>query len=268
MGELGLQGHARRGRHVGHGLDELGQIAFAVGVQLDDPHLRLEAVLVIDRARHPDRLVGGAEMHVAADLGGNVAAQTADTANVVALGGLGQRPPDMGLALPLGRHAAALHHHGRRAEVALQMGALGGDVAGVEIDHHGLHLQDLGGLGLPGRGHGAGDHVDRRALARGPCGEGRHLLGRGLIRLEPDVVRAAIDALTLVDETADRDQPVAIAEDDLHELGDLLGIGLVAEHVDLRGGVVEVAPRIEMDDVFLGRIGRCVVAHGCVLVGI
>ena len=148
------------------------------------------------------------------------------------------------------------------------MGALGGDVAGVEIDHHGLHLQDLGGLGLPGCGDGAGDHVDRRALPRGPCREGGHLLGRGLIRLDPDVVRAAIDALALVDETADRDQPVAIAEDDLHELRDLLGIGLVAEHVDLRGGVVEVAPRIEMDDVFLWPIGRRVVSHGLVLLWI
>ena len=215
MGELGLQGHARRGRHVGDGLDELVQIALAVGVQLDDPDLRLEAVLVVDRARHPDRLVRRAEMHVAADLGGDVAAQTADAADVVALGGLGQLPPDMALALALGRHAAALDHHGGCAEVALQMRALGGDVAGVEIDDHGLHPQDLGGLGLPGCGHRAGDHVDRRALARGPCGEGGHLLGSGLIRLDPDVVRAAVDALALVDETADRDQPVAVSEDDL-----------------------------------------------------
>ena len=255
MGELGLQGHARRGRHVGHGLDELGQIAFAVGVQLDDPHLRLQAVLVIDAACHPDRLVGGAEMHVAADLGGDVTAQTAYTANVVALGGLGQRPPDVRFPLPFGCHATALHNHGRRTEVALEMGALGRDIAGVQVDHDGLHLQDFGGLGLPGRGHGAGDHVDRCALTRRPCGEGRHLLRRGLIGIEPDVVRAAINALALVDETADRDQPVAVAEDDLHELGDLLGIGLVAEHVDLRGRVVEVAPRIEMDDVFLGVSG-------------
>ena len=265
MRELGLQGHARRGRHVGDRLDELRQIALAVGVQLDDPNLRLEAVLVVHRARHPDRLVRRAEMHVAADLGGNVTAQTADTTDVVALGRLGQRPPDMGLALALGRHAAALHHHGRRAEMALQMGALGRDVAGVEIDHHGLHPQDLGGLGLPGRGDGAGDHVDRRALPRGPCGEGRHLLGRGLIRLDPDVVRAAIDALALVDETADRDQTVAVSENDLHELRDLLGVRLVAEDVDLRGGVVEIAPRIEMDDVFLWPIGRRVVSHGLVL---
>ena len=51
-------------------------------------------------------------------------------------------------------------------------------------------------------------------------------------------------------------------------MGDLLGIGLVAEYVDLRGRVVEVAPRIEMDDVFLGRIWRRVVAHRCVLLAV
>ncbi len=87
-------------------------------------------------------------MHVAADLGRDVAAQTTDMANVIAFGGLGQCPPDMGLALAFGCHAPAFHHHGRCAEMALQMGALGRDIAGVEIDHHGLHLQDLGRLGL------------------------------------------------------------------------------------------------------------------------
>ena len=85
----------------------------SVGIQLDDLDLRLEAVLVVDRACHPDRLMGRAEVHVAADLGRDVAAQAADAGDVVALGGLGQRPPDVALALPLGRHAAALHHHGR-----------------------------------------------------------------------------------------------------------------------------------------------------------
>src|SRR5690606_18925336 len=63
-------------------------------------------------------------------------------------------------------------------------------------------------------------------------------------------------------------QPVAIPEDDLHELRDLRRVGLVAEDVDLRRGIVEVAPRVEMDDVFLGLIGRRIVAHGWLLVGI
>ena len=40
-----------------------------------------------------------------------------------------------------------------------------------------------------------------------------------------------------------------------HELRDLLGVGLVAEDVDLRGGVVEIPPRVEVDDVFLWPIG-------------
>ena len=83
-------------------------------VRLDDPDLRLEAVLVIDRAGHPDRLMRRAEMRIAADLRGNVAAQTADAGDVVTLGGFVQLPPDMGLALALGRRPAAFHHHGRR----------------------------------------------------------------------------------------------------------------------------------------------------------
>lgn len=81
-------------------------------------------------------------------------------------------------------------------------------------------------------------------------------------------MRATVDALPLVDETADRDQTVAIAEDDLHELRNLRGVGLVAEAVDNRGRVIEVAPRVEMDDVLGGRFQGPVVAQGGVLVGI
>ena len=58
--------------------------------------------------------------------------------------------------------------------------------------------------------------------------------------------------------------PSQYPKTDLHELGDLRGIGLVAEDVDLRGSVVEIAPRVEMDDFFRGHIWRCVIAHGCV----
>lgn len=79
---------------------------------------------------------------------------------------------------------------------------------------------------------------------------------------------SGIDALTLVDEAADRDQTVAIPEDDLHEFCDLRRVRFVAEDVYLRRGIVEVAPRVEMEDVFLGLIGRGVVAHGWLLVGI
>ena len=56
------------------------------------------------------------------------------------------------------------------------MRELGSDVAGVEIDHHGLHLYDVGGLRLPLLGDGARDHIDGRALARRPCGKGGELL--------------------------------------------------------------------------------------------
>lgn len=97
----------------------------------------------------------------------------AGTSNVIPLGGLTQLPSDMALALALGRDAAAFDYPGGQAEGAFQMGALGGDVATINIHRNGLHLQDLGGLGLSCCHHRAGDHIDRRALARGPCGEGR-----------------------------------------------------------------------------------------------
>ena len=104
MRELGLQWDARCGRHVGHGLDELGQITLAGGVHLDNPHLRPEAVLVIDAARHPDRLVGRAEMHVAADLGRDVAAQTGRQTRRMSSPSAGSvsARQNMGLACPSG----------------------------------------------------------------------------------------------------------------------------------------------------------------------
>ena len=78
----------------------------------------------MDRARHPYRLVGRAEMHVAADLGGNVTAQAAETTDVVTLGGFGQFPPDMRLPLALRRDPTAFNHHGGRAKVTFKMARL------------------------------------------------------------------------------------------------------------------------------------------------
>ena len=246
-----LQRHAGGWRHVGDGIDELAQIAFHVVMQFDDLHESLDVVLEMNRACYADRLVGRAEMHVATGLGSNVAPQAAHPPDVIAFCGLAELPPDMTLALTLSRDPAAFDNHGGLAEVALQMGTLRGDVAGVDVDDDGLHLQDFRGFGLAGGGNGAGDHVDGGPFPRSPRGEGRHLVRRLGIRLDPSVMRAAVDALTLVDETADRDQPVTIAEDNLHELGDLHGVRLVAEDIDHRGRVVEIPPGVEMDEILL-----------------
>ncbi len=78
-------------------------------------------------------------------------------------------------------------------------------------------------------------------------------------------MRTAINALALVDEAAHRDQPVAVAKNHRHELRDLRWVRLVAEHIHLRNGIVEIPPWVEMDQVFFGlvdgrrRVGRRVV---------
>ena len=112
------------------------------------------------------------------------------------------------LRCALGRAAAALDDQRRRAEVADEVVELGRDVAGVEIDHHGLHLQHVGGPGLAGLGDRAGDDVDRGALARRPRRRRSPSFSAARrVGLDPDVVRLAVDALALVDEAAHRDQP-------------------------------------------------------------
>ena len=72
------------------------------GIVLADLHEPLEAALVVDGACHPDRLVGRAEMGVAAHLHGDVAAQAAQGGEILALGGFGQLPPHMQLDGALG----------------------------------------------------------------------------------------------------------------------------------------------------------------------
>ena len=78
-------------RHGGHGLDRFGELA---EINLDmctvvaDRYQPLEPALVIDAAGHADRLMRRAEMGVAADLDGDVAAQTTERCEVLALGGL------------------------------------------------------------------------------------------------------------------------------------------------------------------------------------
>ena len=109
------------------------------------------------------------------------------------------------------------------------------------------------GAGLALLGDGAGDDIERRALAPRPGGEGLQLVeGRG-VGLDPDVVGLAVPALPLVDEAADRDQALAVAEHHIEEDAELLGIGLDAERVFLQRRVVEVAPRVEVDHLAVAR---------------
>ena len=65
----------------------------------------------------------------------------------------------------------------------------------------------------------------------------------------------AVPALTLVDEAAERDQPLAPAEHGVEEDGDLLGVGVAAERVLGRRPVVEVHPRVEMQDAVVAHAG-------------
>src|SRR5690606_2924269 len=212
-GKVRLERDAGRGRHVGYRLDELFEIALDGRVQLDNLDPRLETVLVIDRACDADRLMGRAEVRVTTDLGGNIAAQTTDARDVFALGRFGQLPPDMSLVLAFRRYAAAFHHHGGGSKMTFEMGAPGGNVASVDIDHHRLHWQDISGRGLSLGGNRAGDDIDGGPLVTGPVGKGRHLVGNRMIGVDPDVVWAAIEPLTLVDEAAHRDQAFAVAKD-------------------------------------------------------
>jgi hypothetical protein len=94
-----------------HGLDsfrELAQIDLDARVVSPDGDEALEPALVVDGAGDPDRLVGGAEVRVAADLDGDIAAQPAKLRQVVALRRLGQPPPDVQLVEPFRGPTAAL----------------------------------------------------------------------------------------------------------------------------------------------------------------
>ncbi len=211
------------------------------------------AVLVIDRACHTDRLVGRAEMGIAADLHRDITAQAAQ-------GGQIPRPWRVrsvhlmcSLARALGRATAGLHDQRRRAEVADDVIQLGRNVTRVEIDHESLHLQHVCGTGLALFGDGAGDDIDRRTLAVRPCGKGRgpsfSTGGRcrprsrccGACRPGPDPCR----------QSRAGGSALAPAEDDIEEDGDLIGVGIAAERAFGRRAVVEVHPRVEVQDAVL-----------------
>ena len=72
-------------------------------------HKPLETTLVIDRAGNADGLMSRAEVSVAANLHGDVAAQPAEGVEFLTRRGFCQLPPDMQLDRTLGRAAAAFH---------------------------------------------------------------------------------------------------------------------------------------------------------------
>lgn len=211
-GNVAGEAYAWQRRHVGDLFREIGKIHFDRAM-LADLHEALMAVLVIDGAWHPDRLVRGAEMRVAADLHRDLAPQATEGDQVLSLSGFGQFPPDMELGRTLGRAPAAFDDQRRRSDVAGDMVQLGRDVARVEIDDDGLHLQHIGGAGLALFLDRAGDNINRSAFTVGPCGKGREFPWCAVVGRGPDIVRLAVLTLTLVDEAAERDQPLAPAED-------------------------------------------------------
>ena len=136
----GLPAIASEERHGVDQFGELAQIDFDTGPVFADGDDPLEAALVIDGAGDADRLMGRTEVGIAADLEGDVAAQPAERGEIVAFGGFGELPPDVQLgARPpaSGRRSRQSASGGRDAG---RDGELGPDVAGVEIDHDGLHL--------------------------------------------------------------------------------------------------------------------------------
>ena len=68
-------------------------------------------------------------------------------------------------------------------------------------------------------------------------------------------MRAPGNALTLVDEPAQRRPALAVTKDDIEEDRDLLGIRLDGERVAQRSRVIEIAPRVEGYDVALAHAG-------------
>ena len=87
-------------------------------------------------------------MGIATNLYGDVAPQTAQGDEVLALHRLCQFPPHMKLGRPFRRAAATFNHEGGRSEVAGNMLELGGNVASIKVNNNGLHLQNICGTGL------------------------------------------------------------------------------------------------------------------------
>ena len=70
-------GHARKGRHSGDVINELVEVALHMRRMMENIDKPPIAVFLIDGARNPDGLVGGAEMQIAADPCSNIKTQLA-----------------------------------------------------------------------------------------------------------------------------------------------------------------------------------------------
>ena len=98
---------------------------------------------MVDGARDTDRLVRRTEMGVAGHLGSDGTAQSADLLDV----GIGRRlrefPPDMELVRTLRCSPAAFHDQSGVAQMPGQVGKLGTDIAGVDVDDDRLMSADF-----------------------------------------------------------------------------------------------------------------------------
>ena len=184
----------------------------------------------MDRPGHPDRLVSGAEAVVTADLQRHRRPQLAEPGQVLALGRFCQLPPQVQLGLPILGDPAALDDQRRRAEVADQVVALGGDVALVEIDDQRLHLPDMLGAGLAVVSDRAGDHIDRTADRSGGLCRGGHDLGRPRVCRDPAQVVRRPRRHALLGQAAQRDQAVAPGKDHVDKQRDLVAIDAGRAH--------------------------------------
>ncbi len=163
---------------------------------------------------HPDRLVGGFERGIAANLGRDHLARSADPGDVLAFRRLAQAPVEVALARAVRRHAARRDLERRVSEVPDQMVPLGRDVAVIEIDEHDLGLDDVLGARITRRKDRARHDEERHA---GICGPVRLLVQpccKLCIRLEKRRMRRRIHR-ALLGESPDWHPVLAIAEDDL-----------------------------------------------------
>ena len=147
--------------------------------------------------------------------------------------------------------SAAFYDERWSSKVRNQVTELGPDITCIKINEDGLHLQHFGCAGLSLLCDSAGDHIHGGALAPRPLGEGRELVERGGVCVDPDIVGLAIPALALVDKATDGDHALAIAEHDVEESADLGRIRFYAERIFRRSDVIEIPPGIKMEDIFL-----------------
>lgn len=199
---------------------ELGQIDLD-RLMIDDPDLRSQAVLAMDGARNPHRLVRRTEAAVTTDLAGDLGAQAAKTGDIRTMRGLAQLPPQMQLLLTALGDATAFHRERGGTEMADEVIALGDNIALIKIDHEGLHLQHMPGAGFATLRHRAGDDIDGAADLGGSFGAGGNSRGRTRIGRQPAQITRRGRRHALLGQAAQGDQPLAPGEDDIEKERDL-----------------------------------------------